>query len=132
MITKAIEIRDKGTFIPAIAIKMTPAFVPAAQLEANSRQRQAYDHERYLLRRSGYVFDEPCCVMLVRMDANGSPRQASYDPHGWGAGNRTYIVAHTYIVQNFEALENGQVVDVEFILGETQQAKESESAGGAL
>ena len=34
--------------------------------------------------------------------------------------------AHAYIAGHFEELESGAVIDVEFILGETAEAKKSE------
>lgn len=116
MITKALEIRDRGTFIPVIAIKMVPD--------------DGMDHEpeRYLLRRSGYGFDDPC-VVLCRMECSGVDRNATYDPYSWGGGARTYQVAHQYIIGHFDELESGDVVDVEFILGETSKPKISERLG---
>lgn len=112
MITKAIEIRDRCTFIAALAIKMVPDCLS----------------DRYLLGRAGYDFLNPC-VMLCRMDANGLARQASHDPYEWGACDRTYQVVHLYIIDHFDELESGAVVDVEFILGETKQPKKSEREG---
>lgn len=114
MICKAFEIRDAGTFIPVIAIWMTP-----------SRETDLPNAEHYLLRRAGYGYDSPC-VMLCRTDANGGAHQASCDPHGWG-WPRTYPQAHEYITEHFHGLQSGQVIDVEFILGETTEAKLSES-----
>lgn len=117
MIVKAIEIRDRGTFIPAIAIKMVPATFPHPD-----------DPERYLLRRAGYSFDDPC-VVLCRMEASGVDRNATYDPFAWDSGTRTYQVAHQYIIDHFDELESGAVVDVEFILKETTKPKKSEREG---
>ena len=84
-----------------------------------------YMVERYLLRRAGYGFDDPC-VVLCRMDASGVDRNATYDQFAWGGGTRTYQVAHQYIIDHFDELESGAVVDVEFILKETTQPKKSE------
>lgn len=117
MITKALEIRDRGTFIPVIAIKMVPS-----GLEEN------YDCEHFLLRRSGYGFDDPC-VVLCRMECSGVDRNATYDPYSWGGGTRTYQVAHQYIIDHFDELKSGDVVDVEFILEETSKPKISERLG---
>jgi hypothetical protein len=122
MIVKAIEIRDKGTFIPAMAIKMVPLFVPELGAHAASERDQS-ERERYLLYRAGYGFEDPC-VVLCRMDANGGSRNASYDPYGWG--DRTFKVAHDYIIEHFDELESGAVVDVEFLLSETKEPKKSE------
>ena len=114
MITKAFEIRDGGTFIPVIAIRMTPS------TDSFDWQEEA---ERYLLRRAGFGFESPS-VILCRMESAGTDRNASYDPYAWGG--RTYPVAHNYIVEHFDELESGAVIDVEFILGETTQPKHSE------
>ena len=124
MIVKAIEIRDRGTFIPALAVKMVPAtewLVGTKEWEAEPTRIE--EAERYLLRRAGYGFVDPC-VVLCRMDANGGSRNASYDPYGWG--DRTFKVAHDYITEHFDELESGAVVDVEFILGESTEPKQSE------
>ena len=115
MIVKAIEIRDRGTFIPALAVKMVPDV-------------DYYDRERYLLRRAGYGFVNSC-VVLCRMEASGVDRNATYDPFAWGGGTRTYRVAHQYIIDHFDELESGAVVDVEFILKETTEPKKSEREG---
>ena len=119
MIVKAIEIRDRGTFIAALAIKMVPSIGETAM------DSDDYSAERYLLRRAGYDFVNPC-VVLCRMEASGVNRNATYDPFAWGVDNRTYQIAHRYIIEHFDNLENGAVVDVEFILGETKEPKKSE------
>lgn len=109
METKAFEIRDKGTFIPAVGVLMVPDAMP----------------EVYLLRRAGYGIDQRL-VLLARMDANGIAHQASYDPYGWGMA-RTMAQAHLYIQEHWNELRTGAVIDVEFILSETCTPKESES-----
>lgn len=114
MITKAFEIRDRGTFIPVLAVKMVP----------EDERGQEIEPERFLLARAGYNRDYTLCVVLCRMDANGSALCASYDPYSWGG--RSFPVAHQYILAHFDELESGAVVDVEFILGETKQPKQSE------
>jgi hypothetical protein len=91
--------------------------------EGDDKNESQHEKERYLLSRSGYGFDDPC-VMLVRMDANGRARQASYDPYGWG--ERTFPVAHNYIIDHFVELESGAVIEVEFLLGESKEPKQSE------
>lgn len=116
MITKAFEIRDKGTFIPVLATKMVPA------------DGVDYEIERYLLRRAGHGFDFPS-IVLCRMEASGVDRNATYDPYSWyswGGGSRTMTVAHSHIEKNFDALKSGDVIDVEFILNETKVPKTSE------
>ena len=107
METKCLEIRDAGTFIPVICIR------PVAENEA----------QRYLLRRDGYRANEDeTCVIMV----NGQCRGAHYDPYDWG-GDRTKTNAHVYIEANWAKLHDGDVIDVEFILGETAKPKVSEA-----
>ena len=104
MKVKILEIRDEGTFIPATAIQML------AEDEV-----QAY-----------LVHD--CCghprdgdgVGLVKL-SNGDGK---FDPYDWGG--RTMPVAHDWIIRHFAELQDGDVVDVEFLLGETQVKKLSE------
>jgi hypothetical protein len=102
---KCLEIRDCGTFIPVICIR------PVADNEA----------QRWLLWRDGYRADvtETCIIMI-----DAQCRGAAYDPYDWGG--RTKPVAHDYIARNWHQLSDGDVIDVEFILGETREPKLSE------
>jgi hypothetical protein len=109
VIVKTIEIRDRGTFIPAIAISTAPA----------------NEGQRYLLRRAGYAPDGRTIILMSLTD----PSRATYDPHGWPGGARTFPVAHQWISEHFHELEDGAVVDVEHILGETAAPKVSEREG---
>jgi hypothetical protein len=105
MKTIALEIRDDGTFIPALAVDMNPA----------------NEAQRWLLRRCGYPCDGAPNVILTRLDGNG---KATNDPYAWGG--RTWPVAHNWIIDHWNELEDGAVVDVEFILGERATPKRSE------
>jgi hypothetical protein len=112
MTTKTIEIRDRGTFIPALAIRLDPGS----------------EADRYLLGRAGYgTSPETQKKYVTLMRINGGNGEAHCDPHDWPSGTRTFQVAHEYIIENFDALESGEVVDVEFILGETTAPKLSEA-----
>ena len=111
MEVKAFELRDRHTFIPVLAIRM------------------ASDHpqENYLLRRAGFApFDALPLVILCHMEAAGTNRNATYDPFSW-IPSRTYCEAHQYIRDHWPELTSGQVIDVEYILGETPNPKRSES-----
>ena len=105
MHAKALEIRDEGTFIAALAVNMEAV---------NGEQR-------YLLRRCGYALDGRPNVIVTRLDGNG---KATNDPYAWGG--RTWPVAHLYIIEHWDELADGDVVDVSFILGETTAPKVSE------
>lgn len=101
---KFIEIRDKATFIPAIAIDCS--------LTGNS-------YNDYLLRRAGYGSKR--CILLTSLHGR---RMASHDPYDWG--DRTWKVAHWYIEEHWDEIADSEVVDVEHILGERDKPKVSE------
>lgn len=106
MIVKCLEVRDEGTFIPVLCVDMNP------------------DHEQqvYLLRRCGYPCDGRPNILITHLAADGGP--AWNDPYSWGS--RTCLVAHNWIIKNWPTLKDGDVIDVEFILGETRARKKSE------
>lgn len=105
METKILEVRDRMTFIAVLTIKVTPA----------------NDAQRYYLRRSGWAdsFDD---VLLMRLDAQDG--KVTADP--FEQSGRTMHEAHQYIRREFDNLKDGDVVDVEFILGEQPAPKASE------
>lgn len=105
MQTKILEIRDEMTFIPCLAIKMFAR-----------NPEQAY----YIYGRCGYPRrgDQ---VMVTHLSGE---QMASADPYFWRG--RTWLIAHKYIIENFDTLKDGDVVDVSFILNETKEPKTSE------
>lgn len=107
MDSKLFELRDKGTFVPVIATRLEPTG----------------EAERYLLARTGYGSNKDAqrqYVMLWKLE--GGP--ATYDVYDWRS--RTLQVAHDHILKHFDELKAGQVIDVEYLLGESEQPKESE------
>lgn len=106
MTVKLFEVRDRMTFIPVICVDMNPM----------------NDDQRYLLRRCGYACDGYPNILFTRVRADGD--RACNDPHYWN--DRTFQVAHTYILEHWHELHDGEVIDVEFILGETKEKKLSE------
>lgn len=113
MKAKVLEIRDRGTFIPMLCVDINPDEVLFGRFD---------EGQRYLMRRVGYPCDGRPNVVITPLAANGDP--AWNDPHAWGA--RTFPVAHDYIIDHWPELKDGDVVDVEFILGETKAPKKSE------
>jgi len=105
---KLFEVRDRMTFIPVLAlcVDMHDMEMPVA--------------ERFLLRRVGYGANR--CVIFTRLAADG--QLCHYDPWGWG--DRTMHVAHRYVLEEWDELASGDVIDVEFILGDTTSPKASE------
>lgn len=109
--TKMLEIRDIGTFIGALAIRML-ADKPT---------------QEYYLNRCGYPRDGSSIMLMVLHTG-----RATNDPYEWaslGLGPRTMPAAHGWIIDHFEELADGDVVDVEFILGEATSPKVSERLG---
>lgn len=104
MITKTLEVRDEGTHIPVLAIRM---------LAENEVQ------DYYIHGRTGHPRDGTGIVMMRLSD-----HRASVDPYHWG--DRTHANAHHYIYENFDALSDGDVVDVRHILGEADAPCKSE------
>ena len=105
MKTKLLEIRDEGTMIVALCVDMNPDT----------------DFQRKALRRYGYACDGRPNILITNTTVCWL---ASDDPYSWGG--RTMPVAHNYIIEHWNELNEGDVVDVSFILGETQQPKASE------
>lgn len=105
MIVKLFEIRDKGTFIPVMAVLMWSDL----------------KEENYLLDRSGYSANN--LLVTVTMLAGGSG-QSSCDQFDWRS--RTMRFAHDHIQNNFTKLSSGDVIDIKYILGETNTKKLSE------
>lgn len=105
VVTKFFEIRDAATFIPVIATALSS---------------DIYE-EAYLIGCAGYRnYEGPTAIMVTRLVDCSSAN----DYCEWG--NRTMQTAHKYIEDHFYKLQTGAVVDVQFILGETDTPKRSE------
>lgn len=107
MKTKALEIRDRCTFIAAMATK----------LESTDSA------EIWLMWKSGYHPQANESFVILTHLGRG---EGHIDPYQWVRDSRTMMEAHKYIVKNFDKLKTGDVIDVEFILGEVKVPKVSE------
>ena len=107
MRTKVFEVRDRGTFIPVLATRLSPY----------------NNQEEFLLGRAGFGQRWPDQKKYVIVSHLSSGNH-NYNMHSWG--NRTMQEAHRYIQENFDTLEHGEVIDVEYILGESTEPKKSE------
>ena len=106
-----VEIRDSMTFIPAMVIRLDPRD----------------ETERYLLGRAGYGMtrtDQSGYIILCKLD--GDKLAAQHDPYEWAHTGRTMQVAHDWLLKHWPEIDTGAVIDVQFILGETAQPKQSE------
>jgi len=107
---KTIEIRDCGTFIPALAIRLEPT----------------NDSDNYLLSRAGFgPTPDYQCTHIILMSLN-QPNRCEHNAHSWASGSRTMPAAHQWLELHFDEIESGEVLDVEFILGERTTKKLSE------
>lgn len=117
MNVKLLELRDRATFIPLLCIDMNDAH----EYTDRGFMAEGFTERAYLLRRCGYGLDGYPTIGIAH--AQGGER-FRVDPYDWA--DRTYQVAHGYIIQHWSQLKDGDVVDVEFILGETPSKKISE------
>lgn len=125
MQAKALELRDKGTFVAILCVDMNPPQYPVASMEPRDKEE---DHaltiaQRNLLRRVGYACDGRPNIIMTRLSGDG---QATNDPYSWKGDTRTFPVAHAWIIEHWSELSDGDVVDVEYILGESTVKKTSE------
>lgn len=102
---KLVEIRDSGTFIPAMAVQLCARI----------------DEEAYLLRRAGFAEDEGY-IMLTRLDTAAG----QHDPDEWPVNPRTMRHAHYFIIARWHEIKSGDVIDVQYLLKETERPKASE------
>lgn len=100
METKFVEIRDRGTFIPALAISIAGSDDPLAK-------RAGFGNRMIIL-------------------CNLAGEKMTWDPYHWGSQTRTMHVAHDYLEHNWDNFRSGGVVRVEHLLGERPEPKTSE------
>ena len=106
---KFLEIRDRGTFIPALAFNMEPH----------------NDMDRYLAARAGFgrsIEQQKEHIFLMHLQ-NG---ECQYDEYEWRGGWSTMAAAHDWIKKNWDNIYSGQLIDIEFIRGITKEPKLSE------
>lgn len=106
MIIKLLELRDRATNISIAAIKFNP------------KERR----EKAILRHSGFLPND--FVFLVQLHDS---IELQYDPWAWD-GRRTMKAAHKWIADHWGKVRSGDLIDVEYILGETDKPKVSDYA----
>jgi hypothetical protein len=109
MEVKILELRDHGTFIPLLCINLGQA---------------DNDAQRYLMRRVGYPLTGQPNIAITHLGCNNS--RITNDPYQ--QEGRTFPVGHRYILWHWDELKDGDVVDVRFILKETDAPCKSEAA----
>lgn len=129
MPVKLFEVRDRATFMPVMAVKLFSAG-PSSESSYDPYNRE---RERWLLRRAGYGYTQISgmetgmdpYIILVTLDGV----RANYDPFSWGPA-RTLGAVHQYIIEHWDELKSGDLLDVEFILHEKPEPKVTEQIHG--
>lgn len=111
---KIFELRDRGTLIPWLAIRLAYPMSEA---------------ERALWKRAGYgsVPEESDCIIQGPAHCSGESARGEVLGYNaqWISNNRTRMAA-VFIRENFDALASGQVIDVRTVLGEAAEPVRSE------
>jgi hypothetical protein len=117
MKTKVLEIRDSATCMPVLCV----------ELIGDNRA------EELILWRSGW---QPRSGQDARIGGDYHGRillvsladvtRSSYDPYGWPENPRTLPLAHRHITKLWATLNDGDVIDVQFLEGETASPKLAE------
>ena len=100
--TKFFQVRDRGTNTPVMCVRFHGSAMDGRPGE--------------IARRAGWG-SEPATIYIKL--ASG---EAAHDLTDWS--DRTNLYAHAHICDHWEELGDGAVIDVEFILGESETAKE--------
>lgn len=107
MEVKTFEVRDSMTCMAVVAIKPVP------------RDEQ----EAWLWARSGFGRFPGDYVLIADIGSNNGILTSDPYKQNGAPDSRTLFEAHRYIRAHFDELDNGAVVDVEFILGVTDAPK---------
>lgn len=115
MDVKLFEVRDRMTTIPVMAVR----------LDSES------ERERWLIGRAGYgttrgIQRGYILLMEIARPDDGCVRAVADGWVGLPGRGRTLPMAHALIQDAWDKLANGAVVDVEYMLGETEAPKETE------
>lgn len=125
--TKLFEVRDAGMVVPVMATAMMALLPCTPDLQQSDEvEREA---ETALLKRCGYLQPDgqlaPAYVLLSKLRSPEVRGYTQLDPNLWD-DQRVMGEAHRYIGKNWITLRSGDVIDCEFIRGETSAPKQSE------
>ena len=113
MNTKLIEVRDRGTRVHVLAIRFS------AENEA----------ENFILSSAGYgMNNNDYREYIIMLDIN-TPIRVWFNSFDCEVANkyaRTFPEAHKELETNWDKYQSGDVLDVQFVLKETDQPKQSD------
>jgi len=107
---KLFEVRDQGTFMPVMALKMHAESAPESWLMA----RAGYGHDP--MSHLDYVLFAPIDGSVIG--------EINYNWSKWATHTR--LQAHRFIEEHWDELKSGDVIDIEYIMGKTAEPVESE------
>jgi len=109
--TKILELRDHGTFIPIIALRV--------------RNERSGSQEDWLLGKCGWGPQQEGFYLFSAADDGRHFAISCGDPEYLHMqsfpADRTFTTTFTYVSSHWDEFETGDVVDVRVILGEAQQ-----------
>lgn len=103
---KFFEVRDYATTIPMCAIAVEVSAGPS--------------REHAILRRAGW--NQERGIYMFHLGQDGG--KVCYDCYTWG--DRTRKVVHAHLCREWDNLQDGQLLDVRVILGETTEPCETD------
>ena len=114
---KLFEVRDVGTNISvlAVAIPLTGIVRGDYCMVITEEKRQQL---MAIMGNAGWHG-----AGIIHYVVHMSAQKCAYDAFEWGSTNRTMFTAHSHIAKHWETLESGDVIDVQYILGESAQPK---------
>lgn len=114
--TKFLEIRDHGTLVPALAIRIEHDPL-AALLVSNATVGEI--RANAIIARGG--FHRGSGIYLMRL----SDARAQCDPYEW-VRDRTHAAVHHWLYDHWAEVSNGDLLDVRVILGEATEPAPTE------
>jgi len=110
MENKIIEVRDVGTILSVLFIR----------LSAESAS------EKFLLERAGYGRRPDNYILAIDLTHPLRIWLSPFETRMATQGARTFYLAHEEMTRNWENYRHGDVLDVQYVLGETPSPKISE------
>ena len=109
--TKFFEIRDRGTCLPVMAIRLD--------------SETCSDKERWLLSQAGFgKTQESHREYIMLCDIASRKPHALYDPFNW---KESFMVdVHLHLQDHFDDYQSGAVLDVSVIRGESDTPRPSD------
>jgi len=117
MLSKVFEIVDHGTFIVVLATRLDgkPAFElhddPALSLVDYTRNVDDYDRVKRLLARQAWPPETGHIIVTTLTNL-----KTDYMPETWGSN--TLSLAHRHIIENWDDLRTGELIDCRVLRGE--------------